>query len=161
MLAPGVHCLRARARLDKLTAIGRPVLLRLRNAGGDGWALLLGADGLRVRLRLGDVIVDVPRVALQRAWTGEYAALWRTPPGVAAPLALNDDGPAMAWLRTHLASVATIASVQSSIADAALPDTVRSFQAAHGLAADGVVGPETLFALAARDPGPRLLPALD
>jgi general secretion pathway protein A len=161
VLAPGVHCLRARAGLDKLTAIGRPVLLRLRNAGGDGWALLLGADGLRVRLRLGDAIVDVPRVALQRAWTGEYAALWRTPPGVAAPLALNEDGPAMAWLRTHLASVATIASVQSSIADAALPDTVRSFQAAHGLAADGVVGPETLFALAARDPGPRLLPALD
>jgi general secretion pathway protein A len=161
VLAPGVHCLRARAGLDKLTAIGRPVLLHLRNAEGDGWALLLGADGLRVRLRLDEAVVDVPRVALQRAWTGEYAALWRAPPEVAAPLALDGDGPAMKWLLAHLASATTAASAQPAITDTALPEAVRSFQATHGLAADGVVGPETLFALAARDPGPRLLPALD
>jgi general secretion pathway protein A len=156
-----VHCLRARAGLDKLTAIGRPVLLRLRSADGDGWALLLGADGLRARLRLGDAVVDVPRVALQRAWTGEYAALWRAPPEVAAPLALGGDGPATAWLRAHLASASQAASVQPAMTDTALPQAVRSFQAVHGLVADGVVGPETLFALAARDPGPRLLPVLD
>jgi general secretion pathway protein A len=161
VLAPGVHCLRARAGLDKLTAIGRPVLLRLHSADGDGWALLLGADGLHARLRLGDAVVDVPRVVLQRAWTGEYAALWRAPPEVAAPLALGGDGPATAWLRAHLASASQAASVQPAMTDTALPQAVRSFQAVHGLVADGVVGPETLFALAARDPGPRLLPVLD
>jgi general secretion pathway protein A len=161
VLAPGVHCLRARAGLDTLTAIGRPVLLRLRNADGDSWALLLGADALRVRLRLAEVVVDVPRVALQRAWTGEYAALWRTPPEVVVPLPLGDDGAAATWLRTRLASTPESASAQPDPVDTALPEAVRSFQAAHGLAVDGVVGPETLFALAARDPGPRLLPALD
>lgn len=161
VLAPGVHCLRARAGLDKLTAIGRPVLLRLRTADGDGWALLLGADGLRARLRLGDAIVDVPRVALQRAWTGEYAALWRAPPDVVAPLALDGNGPAAEWLRTQLASASQAASTQPAADGTALPEAVRSFQAMHGLAADGVVGPETLFALSARDPGPRLRSALD
>src|SRR5213076_2117536 len=36
-LAPGVACLRGRSTLDSLLAIGRPVLLRLRNQTHDTW----------------------------------------------------------------------------------------------------------------------------
>jgi general secretion pathway protein A len=42
-----------------------------------------------------------------------------------------------------------------------LPADVRRFQAEHGLAPDGVVGPQTRFAIAANAPGPRLLEELD
>jgi general secretion pathway protein A len=35
-------------------------------------------------------------------------------------------------------------------------DAVRTFQQSRGLATDGVIGPETLLALGAQDPGPRL-----
>ncbi len=127
-LAPDVYCLRSHGSLDKLAAIGRPVLLRLRSGDHDAWALLLGIDGLRVRMRLGDAVVDVQRVALQRLWNGEYAALWRAASQSVLP---PDDG------------------------------DLRRFQIAHGLAADGVVGPETRFALSANAPGPRLLRGLD
>ena len=43
----------------------------------------------------------------------------------------------------------------------AMRNAVRGFQQSRGLAADGVIGPETLLALAARDPGPRLRTTLD
>jgi general secretion pathway protein A len=83
-----VHCLRARASLDKLAAIGRPVLLHLRDDGHDAWAELLGIGALRVRLQLGGIALDVPRVALQRAWKGDYVAIWRSP---ANPMTLPPD----------------------------------------------------------------------
>jgi general secretion pathway protein A len=124
-LAAGVSCLRGHARLDGLVAIGRPVLLRLHANGHDAWALLRGSDATRVRLQLGDALVDVPRVALPDAWQGDYWAIWREP------------------------------------SDLALPADVRRFQVLHGLAADGVVGPETRFALATQGPGPRLRQGLD
>jgi general secretion pathway protein A len=123
-LGADVSCLRARGSLDALATIGRPVLLRLHAARRDAWALLTGIDATHVRLQLGDVTVDVPRVALQRAWRGEYAAVWRQP--------------------SHIPG-------RSDAVD------VRAFQASHGIVADGVVGPETRFALSADGPGPHLL----
>jgi general secretion pathway protein A len=128
-LAADVFCLRLRAGIDTLATIGRPVLLRLHAADHGAWALLLGVDALDARLDVGGAVIDVPRVALQRIWTGDCIAIWRTPrAGNASPTPSGD---------------------------------VRAFQAEHGLASDGVIGPETRFALAADGPGPRLLRELD
>ena len=154
-LAEGVYCLRGRGSLDKLSAIGRPVLLRLRDGDAEAWALLLGSDALRARLRLGADVIDIDRVTLQHVWNGEYAALWRTVSGLAMPLVPERDAAATAWLREHVAPHA------ADPAGISLPEAVRHFQAAHGLLADAVIGPETLFALAANDPGPHLLRTLD
>jgi general secretion pathway protein A len=154
-LAEGVYCLRGRGSLDKLSAIGRPVLLHLRDGDAEAWALLLGSDALRARLRLGDGVIDVDRVTLQQVWKGDYAALWRAAPGLAIPLLPDRDATSTAWLRERVASDAAEA------AGISLPEAVRGFQSAHGLLADAVIGPETLFALAANDPGPHLLRTLD
>lgn len=95
-----VHCVQGRARLDTLLALDRPLLLRLRGQSGDAWALLLGLDARNARIALSGKTFDIDRLALQSAWTGEYAGLWRGPdPALPADIAafqnargLNADG---------------------------------------------------------------------
>ena len=156
-VAPGLYCLRGWATLDKLVAQGRPAMLRLRNGKRESWALLLGADALRARLQLGGKIFDVDRVALQRAWNGDYAALWRGPESLATPPTADGRGPAVDWVHARLQPKYD----GPAVLDAAMVDAVRAFQRAHGLAVDGVAGPETLMALAAGEPGPNLRTRLD
>ncbi|HWI24823.1 MAG TPA: AAA family ATPase [Lysobacter sp.] len=156
-VAPGLYCVRGWATLDKLMTQGRPAMLRLRNGTHETWALLLGADALRVRLQLGGKILDVDRFALQRAWDGDYAALWRGPESLATPTTPDGRGPAVDWVHAHLQPEYE----GPAVLDGAMVDAVRTFQRAHGLATDGVVGPETLMALAANEPGPTLRTRLD
>ena len=155
-IEPGLYCLRGTATLDKQFAQGRPALLRLRTKDASTWGLLLGADAVRARLLVGEQAFDVERVALQRAWNGEYAAVWRGPEALADTPSADGRGPAVDWVQTHLPDYKGPA-----VLDTAMRDAVRAFQASRGLQTDGVIGPETLLALAARDPGPRLRTTLD
>lgn len=82
-MRPDVHCVQGRARLDTLLALDRPALLRLTAGNAAAWALLLGADARKARLRIGAHRFDIDRVLLQSHWNGEFAALWMgtaTPP---------------------------------------------------------------------------------
>ena len=170
-LAAQVHCLRGLAGLDKLAAQGRPALLRLRTDEGDAWAMLLGADAANARLQLGSQVFDTDRAALERVWTGEYAALWRAPAAVSATLEANGRvpaalaagarGPAVEWLRGRLPSHYLPASDGPAQLDDAMRAAIRRYQRARGLTADGVIGPETLMALSSDQAGPRLLRTLE
>ncbi|MDE2407167.1 MAG: AAA family ATPase [Xanthomonadaceae bacterium] len=71
-----VHCVQGRARLEILTALDRPLLLRLQAGNTPAWAVLLGTDARSVRLLLGKREVQVDRRVLLTHWNGDYAALW-------------------------------------------------------------------------------------
>ncbi|MFC5576604.1 AAA family ATPase [Lysobacter niabensis] len=158
-IAIDAYCLRARGPLDRLVAQDRPALLHLRHGARDAWALLLGADARNVRLSLDGRALDVDRIALSRHWNGEYTTLWRGPDGLALPLA--DNSPAMPWVRNHLTTHYLPVDAVAAL-DANMRAAVQRFQGDSGLASDGVIGPETLMALASRDEdGPRLLKGLE
>ncbi|KFN48178.1 ExeA family protein [Arenimonas metalli] len=164
VVSPGLYCLRGRASLDKLAALGRPALLRLSGPAGESWAVLLGADALRVRLWLGGGRFDTDRLALERHWRGDYVAVWRGPAFLSTPPAAGDSGPAVDWINDRLRDRAGLADADAgpAVLDDASVAAVRRLQTAHGLAADGVVGPETLLALSSGDgDGPRLRRGLD
>ena len=155
-LAPGLYCLHGRGSLDALVAQSRPLLLHLRADGHGTRALLLGADAVHARLLLGDTTVDVSRLLLARHWQGDYTALFRAPDGMAGTLPANAQGSTVEWVHARLPDYDGPA-----LLDAGMAQAIRAFQQAHGIAADGVVGPETLMALAVRDEGPRLQRTLD
>lgn len=159
VLAPGVYCLRGSGSLAKLSALRRPVILRLADDDGQSLAVLLGISKTRVRLAIGGETFDVARADLDRVWLGEYFSLWRAPDYVPMSLRRGDSGAAVDWLRERLnaSNEARVDSDGPAYFDAGIEAGVRRLQSAHGLLPDGIVGPETLLALTARDPdGPRL-----
>ena len=157
---PDVHCVSGRTnRLEALVALDRPLLLRLADGEASAWALLLGADARRARVRIGSRTVDLDRALLQARWDGRYAALWRGPAALATAPGVGDAGPAVDWIRARLPTAAAAAA--GTPYDAALRDAVRTLQAARGLPADGIAGPLTLMALASDDAGPRLARVLE
>ena len=146
--APGWRCLRSRASLDQLLRFDRPVLLRLRAEPQAVWASLRGADSDRVRVSLEGAALEIDRVALAGVWNGEYLALWPAPEALERAFAAGDAA-AIAWVGQRLPPNAAAGTNDPASA-------LLAFQARHGLRSDGVLGPETLFALSSRDPGPRL-----
>lgn len=156
---PGFDCLRGRATLDQLLRFDRPLLLELEHAGKRGLVLLRGVSGDTVRLDFAGIGYRLSRDELARLWQGGFAATWRLPPDTPVPLRSGDAGPAVAWVKQQLARLDgnTEASLGPAFFDAALEERIRKLQTAYGLTADGIVGPETLFALSslAAD-GPRL-----
>lgn len=164
VLAPGLYCLRGQGGLDKLAALGRPALLRLQSPAGEAWALLLGADALKVRLWLGGGRFDTDRLGLEQVWDGDYATIWRGPDFLWPAPVRGDSGPAVDWIHDRLRDRAGLLSPDAgpAVLDDTTLEAIRRLQRAHGLAPDAVIGPETLMALAARDhEGPRLRRVLD
>ena len=157
LVAPGVACLRGRASLEQLARFDRPLILLLGDDAGTH-ALLQGVGKRKLRLDLAGTRHDVDLGSLTKLWKGEFIALWRVPPELPPTLARGATGAGVAWTmeRLHTFDAGPTASV-APVFDAALEQRVRALQIAYGIRDDGIVGPETLFALSALDDtGPHL-----
>lgn len=141
----GLACHRGEAGVPLLRTLDRPLLLVLRPAqDAPAWVLATGltADGVQLAARDGSPPLAVPWTVLGPLWRGEYATLWRPPPGwsAVAPAGASAETlpePLRGWLAAQLPG------------DAAqpLPARLLAFQIAQGLKPDGLVGPLTLMSL--------------
>ncbi len=156
---PDVYCVQGSATLDTLLALDRPVLLNLRDAGTDAWALLLGADARRARISIGEHTLDIDRVQLLARWDGVYVSVWRGPAMLASTPRLDTSGPAVDWVRQQVLPKANAAP--GAAYDGTLRAAIKTVQQARGLPADGIAGPLTLMSLGSELPGPHLLRVLD
>ncbi len=158
-IAAGLYCLRGRATLEQVVRFDRPLILILEHEGKRAHALLQGAGTQRVRVELAGESIELPRQSLQRHWSGDFIAIWRAPALSAGNLHRGDAGPGVAWAKDRLHRLDNEANGETGAAffDAAFEERVRKLQLAYGIKADGIIGPETLFALSALDEsGPHL-----
>ena len=84
--------------------------------------------------------------------------------GYSIHLHQGDAGPGVAWVKAQLARMdgGKADDMGPAYFDAALEDRVRKLQIGYGIKPDGIVGPETLFALLAfAESGPHLYRKLE
>ena len=113
----------------------------------------------QARLLISGQTFIVGRRELERSWLGEFYAIWKAPVFLSGNLKRGDVGPAVEWLHSKLQARGLFGELppQPAYYDEQTVAAVRSLQAAHGLVPDGIVGPESLFALISDESsGPRL-----
>ena len=159
MIAAGIDCLRGRASLEQLARFDRPLIVVLHQDEHQAHALLQGVGATHVRLDIAGERYELARASLSKFWNGEFIALWRCRP-TCRPRASS------AAMRVPASPGSRGGSPRSTAArpNRGLHFSMRiwrsacaSCRVAYGIKADGIVGPETLFALSALDDsGPRL-----
>ena len=150
-MAQQTQCYRAaNLTVPQLRQLGRPGILTLQ-AGSESpvYALLMGLTEQTATLQVADKLVEVPLVALNRLWRGDFATYWRLPPGYTTRLTEGSTGPVVERLASQLSQFDGLPSPATGTApislDAALIARVRAFQRAQGLKPDGQPGPMTLM----------------
>ena len=145
-----VQCYRSgSSTLALIRQIGRPGILTLYDEENRPFfALLTSLTEGSATLRMGGTDQTVSLPSLAGLWRGEFATLWRSPPGYANPSAEGLSRTTAQWLAAQLESVEGAAPTSARPAGgAALRSRVLAFQLAQGLRPDGVAGPTTLMQL--------------
>ncbi|MDM7943028.1 MAG: AAA family ATPase [Hydrogenophaga sp.] len=140
-----LQCYRTdRMTINGLRQLNRPGILLLRAEGrGTGRALVTEMTPDSLVLQSGERRWRLPLTALADLWRGEFATLWRTPPGQSGRLVDGRDGPAGLWLGERIADLQSAGRVPASAAS--LDARVKAFQRSQGVDAAGVAGPITFM----------------
>ncbi|MCX9156298.1 AAA family ATPase [Niveibacterium sp. 24ML] len=150
-LRAGLHCFRDTAsNLSMIRQLGRPGLLTLHDGQGNSTrAMLIGLSSQTATLRAfngGEHTVAL--ASLAPLWRGEFATLWRAPPGFKPGAFDVEPGPAADDVAARLTLLAQQApQLAGQPQDSSLRNAIAAFQLVQGLKPDGKAGPVTLMHL--------------
>ena len=134
-----VRCFGRRISLSLIRQLDRPGVLKFdADTAHPSWALLTGLSERSATLRAAGSEQTVTLAALAQRWQGDFATLWRTPPGYDDRA---DGVPARAWIAQHVGAPAGKRTSPDLRAD------IRAFQVANGLPVDGNAGQLTFMQL--------------
>ncbi|GAB2579807.1 ExeA family protein [Ramlibacter solisilvae] len=142
-----LQCFNRNLTLGLIRELGRPGIITLdAQHGAPRYALLTGLTRDTATLRADGTEQTVTLAALADRWQGEFATLWRTPPGYGERSGAR--GELVDWIAQRLATANGRPAPQApSTLDASLRAQLRAFQVAQGLQADGQPGPMTFMQL--------------
>ncbi|WP_363318574.1 AAA family ATPase [Hydrogenophaga sp.] len=140
-----LQCYRTdRMTIHGLRQLNRPGILTLRLRGqGTARALLTAMTDDSATLQSGEQRWRLPLSTLNDIWQGEFATLWRTPPGHAGRLVDGRAGPTADWLDKRIAELQDHGHVPTSASN--LNARIQAFQRSRGVDALGVAGPLTFM----------------
>lgn len=161
VIFPGFNCVGGTGSLEQVARFDRPVILELDGIQGSPQVLLLGVGATQVRLLVNSRPVELSREAFATVWHGHFYAPFRLPPELPPVMRQGSTGPGVAWLDEQLRRVGGVEGghrgEDNRVFDADMRRRVRALQRRFGIPDDGIVGPETLFALTSLDTaGPHL-----
>jgi general secretion pathway protein A len=139
-----LQCFSRSLSVPMIRQLARPGIVKLDSTSATpSYAVLTALTRDSATLRAGGSEQTVTLAALAARWRGDFATLWRTPPGYDSQAA-DRQGPAVReWALARLPMV----QPAGATTDAAFKERLRAFQVAHGLPADGLLGPMTLMQL--------------
>lgn len=139
-----LQCFRtARMTVHGLRQLDRPGILTLRLPEGPARVLITRLHGDEATLQAGEQRWRVSLNTLGGAWRGEYATLWRTPPGSTGRISSLSTGPAARWLEQKLGDLQTAGQLPAQATGAA--QRLQAFQQAQGIDASGNATPLTFM----------------
>ena len=163
--ARDLQCFKAqRTSLATLRQLDRPGLLTLVSPEGrSAYVVLAGLDGEHATLELNGVPHSVRVDTLAQWWRGDFATLWRSPPGYPGARQAANSPVVAEWLVARLDSLPAAPPAATREGAPDLKARLYQFQLAQGLIPDGRAGPMTFMQLnrAAGLSEPRLRPAAD
>jgi general secretion pathway protein A len=149
----GLLCKPGRGNWNTLRQFDRPAILSLLDADGRRVPVVLQhLDDSVAELMIGKKLYRLSIQQADRYWYGEYLLLVQAPPGGSLNLKVGDRGADVDWLRRQLeqAQGVDIPAADPQLFDYRLQQSVLDFQRSRGLAADGIVGENTLIQLNTR-----------
>lgn len=144
-----LRCFRHTLSLSLIRQLGRPGIVTL-DAGSERplFALLVSLGDDSATLRAGGVEQTVTLRALAARWRGDFATLWRVPPGYAGRVMDSERGPVVTWAARQLAAGEPGLRHEGVVTQAwQLRGRLRNFQLAQGLPVTGTLNPMTFMQL--------------
>jgi general secretion pathway protein A len=145
-----LNCFSKNLNLGLIRELGRPGILTLdAGSGAASYAVLTGLTRDSATLRAAGTEQTVTLAALAARWQGDFATLWRAPPGYAARTGSSATRETQDWIAGRLAEVngSPVPAGKRAADEVLMKTQLRSFQLAQGLVADGQVGPMTFMQL--------------
>jgi general secretion pathway protein A len=143
----GFGCIKDHGTWARIRQLGLPVILVLR-AEQARLVLLGGINAGNLLVGWGEETMTVPRDAVEDRWLGEYYVAWPQAPDWPLQIQRGEAGPAVDIVM-DMATLADPAWGGGGVFDANFEAWLMAFQRRNGLAADGIVGPNTLIHLMA------------
>jgi len=141
----GYACLRDQGSWSKIRQLGLPVVLVLREQTPT-YLLLKGMDDNRLLVGTTDNLITVSKNSVESRWLGTYFVAWPQASGWPMAVRLGDTGPAVTTIMEMAARV-EVPYHGDQVFDENFERWLQSFQLRNGLAADGIVGRNTLLHL--------------